>query len=264
MDLKEAQLTNYSTPKRHPWELARIDVIKQLLRDYSPFIESRETVILDVGCGDTYLIEELNKSFPKARFLAIDIAFTDEMVKAYNERFQKEKKPIRAYKKLEEADKNLDQVDAVLLLDVLEHVPDDVALLNLIQQHPAVNKNTNFLITVPAFQKLFCAHDVFLDHYRRYNNSLLEKNINKAGLQKIKIGYFFTSLLLPRVVQVVIEKLFKPSSATGIGEWKGGKAKTSLIKSVLDLDFKITYLLQKLGIKLPGLSNYVICRKSVS
>lgn len=263
MDLREAQLSNYIPLRRHPWELARIEVVRELIKKNLPLIEKENSTILDVGCGDTFLIEELSNSFPKASFIAVDNAFNQEMIQSLNRRFENEKKAIHVFNNLKSTRDVVKQIDSVLLLDVIEHVPDDVALLKEIQDIKGVNEMTVFFITVPAFQKLFCQHDNFLGHYRRYTNESLESSIKKAGLNKINVGYFFFSLLLPRVVQVVVEKLFKPAKATGIGEWKGGKFKTNIIKDILGLDFKISKNLKKAGFKLPGLSNYIICKKAV-
>ena len=56
--------------------------------------------------------------------------------------------------------------DLVLLMDVLEHMTDDVTLLR--EYVERVTSGTRFLITVPAFGFLWSGHDEFLRHYRRY------------------------------------------------------------------------------------------------
>ena len=54
----------------------------------------------------------------------------------------------------------------ILLMDVLEHVDDDVGLLRAYAE-PA-RPGTRFIVSVPAFSWLWSAHDEFLEHRRRY------------------------------------------------------------------------------------------------
>ena len=55
----------------------------------------------------------------------------------------------------------------VLLMDVLEHVPDDRGFLeSVVTRCRGTNR---VFITVPAFQSLWSGKDVFLGHYRRYS-----------------------------------------------------------------------------------------------
>ncbi|SMB99417.1 Methyltransferase type 12 [Hymenobacter roseosalivarius DSM 11622] len=263
MDLTEAQLTDYQVTGRHPWELARIEVVVQLLKEHIPTITTQKITILDVGCGDTYLIEQLSKKLPLTSFVAVDTAFTEEMLEEYSARFTKANIPIRVFQSLDSAAASLPApADVVLLLDVIEHISDDVSFLRYLQSSPCITADTRFFITVPAFQSLFCAHDVFLKHYRRYTNDSLQQAVTKSNLRVVEKGYFFSSLLLPRFIQVLLEKKTKPDSAKGIGAWEENPVKDNLIKGVLLLDFKITYLIKKLGITIPGLSNFIVCKKA--
>ena len=130
---------------------------------------------------------------------------------------------------------------------------------------PNFTDETRILITVPAYQSLYCSHDDYLGHYRRYTNKSLTERLGKAGVQVDKKGYFFTSLLFPRIIQKTKEKIVKPKeNTTGLVEWKGSKGKSKLLSSILFTDFKVMYFFKKLGINFPGLSNYAICRRSVS
>ena len=70
--------------------------------------------------------------------------------------------------------------DVVLLMDVLEHVDDDAALLA--EYAGKAGAGARFLITVPAFQWMWSGHDVFLEHRRRYTLKMLEDVVRRAGL----------------------------------------------------------------------------------
>jgi len=83
------------------------------------------------------------------------------------------------------------------MMDVLEHVEDDLALLNdYISRVPA---GTRFLITAPAFQFLWSRHDVFLGHYRRYTLSGMTDLLERGGLIVEQHAYYF-GLIFPLVV----------------------------------------------------------------
>jgi len=261
MDLVEVSKRKETPSKRHPWELARLEVVNELL---SGVIKNEDAfTILDIGCGDIFFISELSKKYPLVQFYAIDIAFTDDLIKTLQ---TKANKNIRLFKTLDEASAYLNQpADIVLLLDVIEHIEHDKDFLKNLHAHKNIGEATHMMITVPAFQSLFCSHDHFLGHYRRYTNQNLKTTIEACGFKKIKLGYFFSSLILPRIFQVLKEKIMPPSkeeSTTGLVEWNKGAGITSFIKNILIIDFKIYKFISSLtGIKLPGLSNYIICKK---
>ena len=262
MDLIEVSKRKDSNVIRHPWELARFDIVNELLKE---FIRNEDGFnILDIGCGDILFISNMSLLYPKANFYAIDIAFTDEIILQLKE--VAKGKNIFLFKTLEEANKHLNKpADLVLLLDVVEHIEDDISFLNSLNKNPAITSNTHIMITVPAYQGLFCSHDHFLGHYRRYTNKTLLETIQKTGFEKKHLGYFFTSLIPPRILQVMKEKISKPDltkHTTGLVEWNKGSGLTSLIKNILLFDYKIYKFIRMVtGLSLPGLSNYIICKK---
>jgi hypothetical protein len=263
MDLKEAKFRTQSIVARHPWELARLEVVIDLAQQLLDNINSSGGVLLDMGCGDTWFVEQLSARYPNIRCFAVDINFTDETLEVLAEKNRHTK--IQVFRTLDDAQVALgdDTVSMVLLLDVIEHIADDITFLKWMQTFRAIDKDTRFVITVPAFQSLFSRHDVFLEHYRRYDNAMLERHIQQAGLKSDKKGYFFLSLLLARAAAVMVEKATKNDKpTTGLVERDKGHAVTAAIKNVMLVDHYVTKLLAKLGIKLPGLSNYIICRKS--
>jgi hypothetical protein len=86
-----------------------------------------------------------------------------------------------------------EKCDLILLMDVPEHVDDDVGLMRSALVGAA--EHAYVLITVPAFQKLFSAHDIFLEHKRRYTLRQVEQVVQAAGLEILSTRYFFAFLL---------------------------------------------------------------------
>jgi hypothetical protein len=258
MDLRE--LKEVASMNRHPWEWARMQVVNRLLK---PYLKEKSTFV-DIGCGDLFFTKEFYKLHPSSSFYAVDIEFTQEQLTDFAQEFSS--KPIRVFKTLDDLNNQFHGVaNQLFLMDVIEHIEHDIDFLQMVAKQPFVNNETLLLITVPAFQKLFCSHDVFLGHYRRYHTAMLKDHVRKGGWEPIQAGYFFSSLLLPRLVQKIKEGDVKDMTgkSTGLVAWNGSKAKTNLIKNILLTDFTMTNTAKKLGINLPGLSNYVICRKSM-
>ncbi|MCB0332599.1 MAG: class I SAM-dependent methyltransferase, partial [Bdellovibrionales bacterium] len=62
---------------------------------------------------------------------------------------------------------------AVGIFDVLEHIEDDVAFLQMIRA--ALRPDGKLYLTVPAYQWLWSQEDVYAQHYKRYTISQLKK-----------------------------------------------------------------------------------------
>lgn len=258
MDLVESAISK-SSSARHPWELARSKVIFDLIQEHLPELIDAPTEVLDIGCGDSWLIEQLSYPMKKAHFTAVDTAFSDELIESYERKFD----PNRFHfgRDLKKSIEGKDQIDLILLLDVIEHIENEVNFLNKIcVENQAINSQSMFLITVPAFQSLFCAHDEFLGHYRRYTNDSLKVRLEAAGMEVINAGYFFSSLLLPRgIIKLLESSGLKSKEVKGIGDHKAGKA-DGLIRSILFQDYQLGKAFRSLGINLIGLSNFAIAR----
>lgn len=262
MDLAEIKARGNDKMVRHPWELARLVALKKLISEQVNL--KNQSTVLDIGCGDTFVVEQLAIDYPNVSFYAIDIAFTDEMIKQFSEKLRV--KNVFLFSSVDDFISKTDHVAALIILtDVIEHIADDKKFISQLLQNKFISDNTLFLITVPAFQSLFCSHDIFLGHYRRYTNKSLRSNLSFAGLSIVRMGYFFTSLIPLRLFQVVKEKIFrydKKNISTGLATWNGGSAKSNLFKNILLADISFSFLLNQMSINIPGLSNYAICKRS--
>lgn len=181
MDLKE--LENGVNPEAHWYyqskKLPLFLFAKRLLAG------GQALTIVDVGAGSGFFALELEKHYGAAiaKVYLVDIGYTDAEIAAT--RGQKIEKVLAIPPIIENG--------LVLLMDVLEHVPDDLAMLQSIKQ-ASVGNNNHFFITVPAFQSLWSGHDVYLGHYRRYRIPMLRGALEKAGFRQIKNYYLYGSL----------------------------------------------------------------------
>lgn len=84
--------------------------------------------------------------------------------------------------------------DLILMMDVLEHVDDDVGLAA--EYIRAARPGTRVIVTVPAFSWMWSAHDDFLEHRRRYTLPEVKAVLGRAGLH-VDGGRYLYGLLLP-------------------------------------------------------------------
>jgi SAM-dependent methyltransferase len=84
--------------------------------------------------------------------------------------------------------------DLVAALDVIEHIDNDAAALEAIAAR--LKPGGKFVMTVPAHQWMWSAHDTVNHHKRRYSKAALKRLIEDSPLRLEKIGYF-NSLLFP-------------------------------------------------------------------
>ena len=78
--------------------------------------------------------------------------------------------------------------DTVVLLDVLEHVQDDAALLRRLRA--ILPQGGHLILKVPAFSFLFCDMDRAIGHFRRYSKASLRLCLEEAGFEIVEQDYF--------------------------------------------------------------------------
>ncbi|MCA0179894.1 MAG: class I SAM-dependent methyltransferase [Actinobacteria bacterium] len=74
-----------------------------------------------------------------------------------------------------------DSLDLVVAYDVLEHIPDHDAAVRDVRR--VLGPDGTFLIAVPCDPKLWSAHDVAVDHVRRYTKTTLTDLLVRNGFQ---------------------------------------------------------------------------------
>ena len=79
-------------------------------------------------------------------------------------------------------------LDTVVLLDVLEHIEDDVALLARLRAR--LGPGGHLILKVPAMPSLYSPMDEAIGHWRRYDRSGLTQVISRAGLEVVRVWSF--------------------------------------------------------------------------
>lgn len=238
MDLSEA----HASTSRHPWEVARARFFVDLVAPLRP------ERVLDVGSGDAYLVRRLLRRVP-ARAIAWDTSYTDQDIEALtNER-------LKATRERPEG-----PFDVALLLDVLEHVEDDAALLRDVLA--LVKPGGAVVVSVPAWPSLHGAHDMQLRHLRRYTPKQARALLESAGLHIDKSGGLFHSLLAPRALEInVAHRVGRARLAGGTGPWRAGPVLTAAVSGALRVDTLLSRALSKLHVNAPGLSFWALATR---
>lgn len=184
----------------HPIDLAsRNDAVAQVEK----FMPSAQAVIMEIGCSSGFLIRDLAKAFPEALIVGADVV-KEPLFRLANTlpgvpliRFDLLQCPLP------------DQsVDVLIMLNVLEHIEDDVIALqkafNLLKPGGAL------IIEVPAGPYLYDAYDAELQHFRRYSASELQAKLTQAGFKvsrKSHLGF----VLFPAFAAVKLLNKWSPS-----------------------------------------------------
>jgi len=95
--------------------------------------------------------------------------------------------------------------DTVVLLDVLEHIEDDVGFLTHLRA--TLLPGGRIILKVPANRWLFCGMDTAIGHYRRYDKSSLRDKLRAGGFEVVEqlhfnafaaFGWFLNGKILQR------------------------------------------------------------------
>lgn len=152
--------------------------------------------ILDVGCGAALWFDRL-RAFGDPEGVEGDAALAAaaaerDRARVYAQPFDEHFRPGKRY-------------GLVLMLDVLEHLPDDRAAMGHVASLLA--PGGLLVLTVPAFQALWTGHDELNAHFRRYTAKEVARLASDAGLSVLHRGYFFNSLALPKLAAATLERL---------------------------------------------------------
>jgi SAM-dependent methyltransferase len=164
--------------QQHWWWQARELAILQEIRALG-FRENGAARILDIGCGDGLIFDRL-EPFGEVWGVEGDPATLSAegrwRHRIHQQRFDDSFRPGCQY-------------DLILMLDVLEHLPDPQAAL--VHARSLLTPSGRLLVTVPALQALWTSHDDINHHFVRYDRRSLRRLTERSGVVLEKAQYFF-------------------------------------------------------------------------
>jgi len=187
--LEMAQLEN-----THWWFVARRTILRKVLQSLSLPTAPQ---VLEIGCGTGGNLEMLRE------FGAVTAVEMDEFARKHAQ-IRSGCPVLSGYLPIQIPE--LPAHDLVCLLDVLEHIPDDLAALQSL--HRLVKPGGHLVLTVPAYQWLWSPHDEAHHHHRRYSADKLRALAEQAGWRVQRVGYFNTWLFPLVVLHRTKQRLF--------------------------------------------------------
>ncbi len=185
--------------RNHWWWRAREEIVVKQIRALG-FTAASNRRILDIGCGNGLLFHRLAEiGIPEGIELDANLVTEDP-------------KPGPVHVTPFEAWVPPHQFDLILMLDVLEHVQDDLYFLE--KARAALRSDGVLLLTVPARPELFTSHDRINIHLRRYRKLELITLIKEAGFLVEKAHHLF---FWPAIVKLAIrffEEVFRKDIAS--------------------------------------------------
>jgi SAM-dependent methyltransferase len=224
---------------RHWWYRARRKIIADLIRREAR--PPKSAAILEIGCGTGHNLAML------AGFGHVEGLELDDEARELSERRLGRKVLSSPLPELRDvADRHYDLIGA---FDVIEHIDDDKAALTSIAAK--LKPGGKFVMTVPAHQWMWTAHDVVNHHKRRYSKSTLRQLVQGSPLKLERIGYF-NSLLFPLAIAERATSKLRGKSDADV------KLPSAILNAALEKVFAAErYLVGRLPLP-PGLSLFAV------
>lgn len=173
----------------HWWFVGRRAIVGRLIDRFAP--EGRPLAILEVGCGTGSNIPLL-QTYGTVDAIEPDDGARDLSTRRTGVAVKGGYLPDGV--KLEDG-----AYDLIVLLDVLEHIPEDRPALSALRRK--LKPGGRLLLTVPACPWMWSAHDVAHHHQRRYTLASLKSVLKGSGFELIHHSHF-NSLLFPLIAGV--------------------------------------------------------------
>lgn len=169
----------------HWWNRARSSLIAQLVQANTVAGDAGNKVV-EVGCGRGLEVKALLREGIDA--VGVELAPVEALPEVAQNIFT-------GTDACELPDTIRMQATTLLLLDVLEHLPEPQAFLESLSiSFPNLDV---VIVTVPAGPELWSNYDEFYGHQRRYTRAKLNTLAADVGWRAQRVGYFFHLLYLP-------------------------------------------------------------------
>jgi SAM-dependent methyltransferase len=188
----------------HWWFAARRMILRRVADAFTPARPGR--AVIDIGCGVASTLTAFHPDYACIGYDPSPDAI--EFARARHPAFE-----LHVGSGAQAA--ALGKVDVVLLNDVIEHVPDDRALLESVVS--PMRPGATLIVTVPADMKLWSPHDVRMGHFRRYDAAMLDGAMTGLPLEKLFMSHFMSRLYpIVRAVRALSRLRGRAAGVSGI------------------------------------------------
>lgn len=128
----------------------------------------------------------------------------------------------------------LGKYSMVLLMDVIEHIEDDVDFLKTSCEY--LKPGGIVIVNVPAYNFLFSKYDEEVGHMRRYTKKELADAFDKAGIEPLSINYWGALLLPIALIRLIIIKYTAREEIIKRGMKPPGKLSHLFLKALMKIE----------------------------
>ncbi len=234
----------------HFWFVSRNELIGWLVRTYS----GKARRVVEIGCGTGFVLTALRTALPDAR-----IAGTELHSRGLVTARKRHGGNVELIQMDARATGLRSAVDLVGAFDVLEHIPEDDAVLVEIERMLA--PGGLLIASVPQHPWLWSSADDVAHHQRRYKTGELARKAEAAGFEPIYRTSFVT-LAFPLMALVRLAEKLSPKSKTLEEQHKSEFEISPLTNAILLWLCRVEHSLRRLGLPLPfGGSQILVARK---
>ena len=170
--------------ERHFWYRGRHRFLLEMVNRYLPE-HGKPLSAIDFGGGAggwvRYLAQHRAKSFESlalADSSMVALTLAASVLPSNAQRFQIDLMQLHMR----------EQWDAAFLLDVIEHLPDDLQALRQVRE--AIKPGGYLFVTTPAFPQFWSYNDETVNHLRRYCHSDFSRLAHQSGFKLCDSRYF--------------------------------------------------------------------------
>jgi SAM-dependent methyltransferase len=226
--------------ERHWWYRGRRRVVRAVLDGLDL---PQDALVLDAGCGSGRMLDEL------VDYGAVTGVDLNPAAVATARGRGHEEVHLAGVEATYLPDEEFHLVTA---LDVIEHTRDDVRTLRELRR--VARPGAAAVVTVPAYQALWSAHDEANQHFRRYTAPRLRRAAALAGWV-VERDTYFNSLLLPPAAAVRLLRRGRAASTSDLS------ATPQALNALFELPLRAEASLLRHGGRLPaGLSLLAVLR----
>ncbi|TQX86923.1 MULTISPECIES: methyltransferase domain-containing protein [unclassified Rhizobium] len=217
------QLHEEAAGDQHPIDVASRNHALTQIETHMP---KSGAVIMDIGCSSGFLLKDLRNRSGQNFLIGADV------VKAPLLKLAGELKSIPLIRfDLLQCPLPARSVDAIVMLNVFEHIGDDELAMQ--KAFELLAPGGVLVVEVPAGPSLFGPYDVQLNHFRRYTSAELESKLKAAGfgiVSKSHLGF----IIFPAFALVKLkDKFFAARAKPQVVAEQASSTKNSWLMSKL-------------------------------
>lgn len=236
----------------HFWFVSRNELIGWLVGQFATDAKH----VLELGCGTGFVISALRQALPEATITGSELH--SRGLETAHKRHGSSVELIQMDARHSGLSNALDLVGA---FDVLEHIPEDEAVLAGIAK--MLRPGGKLIATVPQHPWMWSSADDVAHHVRRYKRGELSQKVERAGLRTVYTSSFVTLAFPLMIASRLLERVRRPGGRSledvMADEFKISPAMNTMLFAICQIEHR----LRKVGVPLPFGGSQVLVAERV-